>query len=62
MTSSIKNAGYVFLIRLDLMFSMPFWKEFQLLEILNDLYFKHLIKLILYENDIKLLKFKRSPV
>ena len=23
--------------------------------------FKHLIKLILYENDVKLLKFKRSP-
>ena len=23
---------------------------------------KHLIKLILYENDVKLLKFNRSPV
>ena len=44
------------------MFSMLFWKEFQLLQILNDLSIKHLIKLILYENDVKLLEFKRSPV
>ena len=36
--------------------------EFQLLQILNDLSIKHLIKLILYENDVKLLKFKRSLV
>ena len=46
----IKNGGYAFLIRLDLMSS---WKEFQLLEILNDLSTKHLIKLILFENDLK---------
>ena len=26
------------------------------------IYQKHLIKLILYENDVKLLKFKRSSV
>ena len=32
-------------------------KEFQLLQILNDLFIKHLIKLILYENEVKLLKF-----
>ena len=56
MTSSIENDGYAFLIRLDL------WKEFQLPQILNDLSTKHLIKLIFYENDIKLLKFKKSPV
>ena len=62
MTLSIKNGRYVFLIRLDLMFSMLLWKEFQLLQISNDLSIKHLIKLILYENDVKLLKFKRSPV
>ena len=61
MTLSIKNGGYAFLIRLDLMFSMSLWKEFQL-QILNDLSIRHLIKLILYENDVKLLKFKRSPV
>ena len=61
MTWSIKIGGYAFLIRLDLMFSMSLWKEFQLLQILNDLSIKHLIKLILYENDVKLLKFKRSP-
>ena len=62
MTLSIKNGRYAFLIRLDSIFSMSLWKEFQLLLILNDLYIKHLIKLIVYENDVKLLKFKRSPV
>ena len=61
MNLSIKNGGYSFLIRLDLMFSMSLWKEFQLLQILNDLSIRHLIKLILYENDVKLLKLKRSP-
>ena len=58
----VKSGRYAFLIRLDLMFSMSLWKEFQLLQILNDLSIRHLIKLILYENDVKLLKFKRSPV
>ena len=62
MTLSIKNGGYAFLIRLDLMFSMSLWKEFQLLQILNDLSIRHLIKPILYQNDVKLSKFKRSPI
>ena len=62
MTLLIKNGEYAFLIRLDLMLSISLWKEFQLLQILNDLSTKHLIKLILYENDVKLLKFKRRPV
>ena len=62
MTLSIKNGGYASLIRLDLMFSMSLWKEFQLLKILSDLSIKHLIKLILYENDVKLLKCRRRPV
>ena len=62
MTLLIKNSGYAFLIRVDLMFSMSLWKEFQLLEILNDLSIKHLTKLTLYENDVKVLKFKRRPV
>ena len=62
MTLLIKNGGYAFLIRLDLMFSMSLWKEFQLLQILNDLSIKHLIKLILHENNVKLLKFRRSAV
>ena len=62
MTLLVKNGEYAFLIRLDLMFSMSLWKEFQLLQILNDLSIKHLIKLILLENDVKLLKFKRCPV
>ena len=62
MTLSIKNGGYAFLIGLKLMLSMSLWKEFQLLQVLNDLSTKHLIKLILYENDVKLLKFKRKPV
>ena len=35
MTLSIKNGGYSFLIRLDLMFPLSLWKEFQLLQILN---------------------------
>ena len=62
MTLLTKNGGYAFSVRLDLIFSMSLWKEFQLLQILNDLSVKHLIKLILYENDLKLLKFKRSSV
>ena len=62
MTLSIKNGGYAFLIGLKLMLSMSLWKEFQLLQVLNDLSTKHLIKLILYENYVKLLKFKRKPV
>ena len=62
MTLLIKNSGYAFLMRLNLMFSMSLWKQFQLLQILSDLSIRHLIKLILFENDVKLLKFKRSPV
>ena len=62
MTSWIKNDGYAILIRLDLMFSMSLWKEFQLLQLLNDLSIRHLIKVISYENNVKLLKFKISPV
>ena len=52
MTLSIKNGRYAFLIRLDLMLSISLWKEFQLLQILDDLSTKHVIKLILYENDV----------
>ena len=62
MTLLIKNGRYAFLMRLDLMLSMSLWKEFQFLQILNDLSIRHLTKLILYENDVKFLKFKRSPV
>ena len=58
MTLLIKNGGYAFLIRLDLMFPMSIWKEFQLLQISYDLSIRHLIQLILYENDAKLLKEK----
>ena len=43
MTLSIKNGGYAFLIKLDLMFSMSLWKEFQLLQILNDLSIRHMV-------------------
>ena len=42
MTLSIKNGGYLFLIRLGLMFSLSLWKEFLSLQILNDLSIKHL--------------------
>ena len=60
MTLSIKNGGYAFLIRFDLILSMSLWKEFRLLQILNDPSNKHLIKLMLYENDVKILKFRRG--
>ena len=60
MILSIKNGGYAFLIKLNLMYSMLLWKEFQLLQILSDLSTKLLIKLILHENNVKLLKFKRN--
>ena len=62
MSLSIRNGGHAFLIRMDLMFPMSLWKEFQLLQILNDLSIKHLVKLILCENDVKLLKIKTSPL
>ena len=62
MTLSIKNPAHAFLRRLSLMFAMSIWKEFQLFQILNDLSIKHLIKRILYENDVNLSKFKRSPL
>ena len=62
MILSINSGGYAFLIKLNLMFSMPLWKELLLLQILNSLSNKYLIKLILYENDVKLWKFKKSPV
>ena len=44
------------------MLYMSLSKEFQLLQILNNLSIKHLIKLNLHENDVKHLKFNRSPV
>ena len=53
MTLPTKNGGYAYLIRLDLMFSI-------ITDIKSPI--KHLIKLILYENDVKLLIYKRSPV
>ena len=61
MNLSIKNGGYAFLIRLDLMFSMSLSKELQLLQFLKDLSIKHLIMIILYENNVTLLKFMGSP-
>ena len=56
MTLLIKNGRYAFLARVDLIFSMSLLKEFQLLQILNNPPIKHFSKLILYENDVKLLK------
>ena len=50
------------MIKLNLIFSMSLRKEFQLLQTLNELSIKNLIKLILSENDVKLFKFKRSPI
>ena len=40
----VKNDGYAFLMRLDLILSMSLWKGFQFLQILNELSTKHLIK------------------
>ena len=57
MNISIKNGEHALLIKLYLMFSFSLWKEFQLLQSLNELSIKHLIKLIFGENDVKLLKF-----
>ena len=54
MTLSTKKSGYAFLIRLDLMFPMSLWKEFQLLHILNDLSIKNSIELVWYKNDVKI--------
>ena len=62
MTLSIQNGEYAFLIKLDLVFPISLWKDFLLLQILNDLSIRHLIKLILYEKDVKLFRFNRSPV
>ena len=56
------NSELMFSMFLDLMFPMSLGKELQLLQILNDLSIKHLIKLIFYENYVKLLKFKRTPL
>ena len=56
-----KSPALLGLIRLDLMLSMSLCKEFQLLNILNDLSIKNLIRLILYENDAKHLEIKRKP-
>ena len=60
MTLSIKNSGYAFLTKLNLMLSMPLLKEFQLSQMLNDLSSKDLIKSMLYEIDVKILKLKIS--
>ena len=37
MTLLVKNGGYAFLIRLNFMFTMSLWKEYELLQILIDL-------------------------
>ena len=61
MTLSIKKARYAFLLRFDLMFSV-IMKGVPIITNLNEISIQHLIKLILYENDVKILKFNRSPV
>ena len=61
MALSIKNCGYAFLIRLDL---MRFFVIVKGVPIITNFKrpIKHLIKLIFYENYVKLLKFKRTPL
>ena len=58
MISSTKTGGYAFLIRLD------FQSHCESSSVITNFKrpIKHLIKLILYENDVKLLKFKSSHV
>ena len=56
MTLSIMNGGYAFLIRLDLIFSLSLWKEFQLLQILNEISIKCLIKFNKLQNEFDKLK------
>ena len=62
MTLSIKNGGNAFLVRLDLRLSISLSTKFKLLQISYGLSIKHLIKLMLYENDVKFLRFRRRPV
>ena len=61
MTLSIKNGGYTFLVRLDLIFPMSLWREFQWLQVLNDLSMKHLINIISNENKRKLSNLRETP-
>ena len=56
MTLSINNGGYTFLIS-----PMPLWREFQWLQVLNDLSMKHLINIISYENKGKLSNLRETP-
>ena len=56
MTLSIKNGRSAFLRRLDSIFSISFWKEFGLLQNLNDLSVKYLIKLIFFGNAVNFFK------
>ena len=63
MTLLIKKSGYICTFKkLRLNVSMSLWKEFQLLQILKDLSIISFLKPLLYENNVKLLKSKRSPV
>ena len=67
MTLSIKNGGYAFFDMHKTRFNF-FYVFMEVVPIVINfkqpffLSVKHLIKLILDENDVKLLKFKRSPV
>ena len=56
MTLSIKNGGYAFLTRLNVFYVIM--KRVPIVKTFIDLSNKNLIKLILYENDVKLLRLK----
>ena len=56
MTLSINNGGYTFLIS-----PMSLWREFQWLQVLNDLSMKHLINIISNENKGKLSNLRETP-
>ena len=55
MTLSIKNGGYAFLIRLDLMLSMSLWKEFQLLQTLINVKQLNSFKLCAVKKSLKMI-------
>ena len=62
MILSITNNGYAFLIKLDLKFSIPIWKEFPIVTIFKGTIYQTLNQTNLIWNNLKLLKFEGNPI
>ena len=62
MTLPIKDDGHAFFNKVRFNVFYVITKRVPIVPNLKRPSIKHLIKLIMYENDVKLLKFKRSPV